>query len=154
MPGSGASDRWTWPEYEAFAAAITARTGGRRSPTLGELLSRERTPGQEEATSAAWLEFQRKRAASAIDSTLRLEFSPTQLLGRLVAPEDSWERGRVPHPPATDARGVGELASPKLTAKRRQNRLAAFREAAASYGGLADLLEERLEEDSTIRPVK
>jgi hypothetical protein len=136
---------WTYPEYRAFIEAIRAETGSVREPTLGEIFERAASEGTTPAQDLAWanlrMEWSIREARAGLRNVLSHDFSPVYLLGKLAMPDDD----EVLYPPALDAYNAARLAAPGLSAKKRANRIAAFREAADFFGKIADGLEERLD---------
>jgi hypothetical protein len=157
--------RWTWPEYKQLTDEVAVFTGAKTDPskTLGEIVeqegAQEQKPMSLEEKQREEEERRRRREwrARQVDDYylwrwLHSKFLRLYGFRRMVLSNDrldSWET-----PNNMPAEVVAELAFPSLSEKKLDNRIQRFEQAAERMSQLADLLEERLEEDGTIRRLK
>ncbi len=158
--------KWTWPEYREFTEAVDEITGSKRDPankTVGDILEEaekeERKPMSadeqqriEAEIRKAKEELRRRVTDRDLFKVLCIELARERTFRKLAIPEWEleWWRHRIGFTPET----VAELAFPALSEKKLENRIQRFEEAAERLRTLAVLLEERLEEEGTIRRLK
>jgi hypothetical protein len=157
---------WTWPEYREFTDAVDEITGSKHDSanktvgdTFGEAEKEERKPmsaDEQQRIEAARRKAEEERRRRVTDhdlfKVLCVELTRERPFRKLAIPEwelEWWEH-RIGFTPET----VAELAYPALSEKKLENRIQRFEEAAERLRTLADLLEERLEEEGTIRRLK
>jgi|SRR5215208_5351495 hypothetical protein len=158
------ADRWTWPEYRAFADELDEFTGRKRDPankTFGEIFaeaaeerklqSAEEQQRIEAAKRKAEEEWKRRVSDYDLARFLLHKLSRDNPFTKLATPDEAleWWEHRIGFTPET----VAELAFPALSEKKLENRIQRFEEAAERMSDLADRLKERLEEESIIRRI-
>jgi hypothetical protein len=160
------AEKWTWPEYREFTDAIDAFTGAKRDPankTIGEIFG-ERAAAKRKPVSVEEQQraedvrrkIEERRRRTITDRDL-LEFlysglSRSMPFRKLGIPDEElkWWEKRLGFTPEI----VAKHAFPTLSEKKVENRIRRFEEAAERMAALADRLEERLEEETTIRRIQ
>jgi hypothetical protein len=161
-------EKWTWPEYRELNNAIYAFTGAKLDPahkTLGEIFGlKERAAAKRKPVSVEEqqrIEAERRKAEEerrrrVTDYDLRRflcsELSRSSDFRKLGMPE--WELEWWEHRIGFTPESVAELTFPTLSEKKLENRIRRFEEAAERMSAFADRLEERLEEETTIRRIQ
>jgi hypothetical protein len=160
------TEKWTWPEYRDFTDSIDEFTGAKRDPankTVGDILDEAAKEAQKPRSveEQQRIEEERRKAEErrrrrvtdyALFYFLCHKLNRVYDFRKLAIPEE--ELHPTEHRTGFTPEKVAELVFPTLSDKKLENRIQRFEEAAERMSDLADRLEERLEEESTIRRIQ